>query len=50
MKNQKNNFVYSLRITKEQRQLLKNNKTIKNDLNNYVRDYLNSFLGENKKS
>ena len=50
MRKKENNYVYSLRITKEQMSLLKNNKEIKEDLNNYVREYLDSFLEQNKKS
>ena len=44
MKSQKNNYVYSLRINKEQMELLKRNKEIKEDLNKYVKEYLDSFL------
>ena len=47
MKNRKNNYVYSLRINKEQMDLLKKNRNIKEDLNRYVREYLDSFLKEN---
>ena len=44
MKIKKDNYVYSVKITKEQMSFLKNNKDIKNDLNTYVREYINSFL------
>lgn len=44
MKSRKNNYVYSIQITKEQRELLKKSETIKKDLDAYVRDYLNSFF------
>ena len=46
MKTRKNNYVYSIQITKEQRELLKKSETIKKDLDKYVRDYLNSFFNE----
>ena len=50
MRKKENNYVYSLRINKEQMSLLKNNKDIKQDLNKYVREYLNSFLEQKKSS
>lgn len=39
-------YVYSIRITKKQNNLLKNNKWIKEELDKYIREYLNGFLQE----
>jgi hypothetical protein len=41
-------YVYSIRLTKEQRTLLKNNESIKTDLDKYIIQYLNSFLDDKK--
>jgi len=41
-KNLKNN-VYSIRITKEQKQILKKNDWIKKDLDKLVRDFLKIY-------
>jgi hypothetical protein len=37
-------FVYSIRITKDENQLLKKNKNIKKELNEIVRQYLEAYL------
>ena len=50
MRKKENNYVYSLRITKEEHKLLKDHKELKQDLNRYVKEYLKVFLEQNKKS
>jgi hypothetical protein len=37
-------FVYSIKITKEESQLLKKNKNLKKELNEIVRQYLKAYL------
>jgi hypothetical protein len=37
-------FVYSIKITKEEDQLLKKNKNLKKELNEIVRQYLKAYL------
>lgn len=37
-------FVYSIRLTKRQKELLKKNPEIKKDLDKIVLDYLNIYL------
>jgi hypothetical protein len=37
-------FVYSIRITKDEDQLLKKNKNLKKELNEIVRQYLKAYL------
>lgn len=37
-------FVYSIKITKEENQLLKKNKNLKKELNELVRQYLKAYL------
>jgi hypothetical protein len=37
-------FVYSIKITKEENQLLKKNKNLKKELNEIVRQYLKAYL------
>lgn len=37
-------FVYSIRITKDEGQLLKKNKNLKKELNEIVRQYLKAYL------
>ena len=43
----KNNYVYSIRINKNERNMLKKNESIKRDLDKIVRDYLKHFVIEN---
>lgn len=45
MKRKKTNqFVYSIKITKEEDQLLRKNKNLKKELNEIVRQYLKAYL------
>jgi len=37
-------FVYSIKITREENQLLKKNKNLKKELNEIVRQYLKAYL------
>lgn len=37
-------FVYSIKITKEEDQLLRKNKNLKKELNEIVRQYLKAYL------
>jgi len=37
-------FVYSIRITKEEKDILKKNEWIKNELDKLVKDYLSIYL------
>lgn len=37
-------FVYSIKITREENQLLKKNKNLKKELNEIVRKYLKAYL------
>jgi hypothetical protein len=39
-----NQFVYSIKITKEEDQLLRKNKNLKKELNEIVRQYLKAYL------
>lgn len=39
-----NQFVYSIKITKEENQLLKKNKNLKKELNEIVKQYLKAYL------
>jgi hypothetical protein len=39
-----NQFVYSIKITKEEDQLLRKNKNAKKELNEIVRQYLKAYL------
>ena len=48
MKLRKRNYVYSIQISKEQRDMLKKNENVKKDLDKMVRDYLNHFVIENQ--
>lgn len=41
---EKRKEVYSIRITSKQKNLIRNNKEIKEDLDKYVITYLKSFL------
>ncbi|MGL4739420.1 MAG: hypothetical protein ACRC41_01235 [Sarcina sp.] len=36
--------IYCIRISEEEKALLKNNPTLKSDLDSYVRMYLNAFI------
>ena len=47
MRLRKRNYVYSIQITKNQRDMLKKNENVKKDLDKIVRDYLNHFTIEN---
>lgn len=38
-------FVYSIKITKEENQLLKKNIDLKKELDEIVKKYLNTYLG-----
>lgn len=42
-------YVYSIRLTKEQRDLLKNNEWIKRELDEMILKYLNIYLSERKR-
>ena len=48
MKLRKKTYVYSIQITKVQRDMLKKNDDVKKDLDKVVRDYLNHFVIENE--
>lgn len=39
-------FVYSLKITKDENRLLKKNENLKKELNNFVKQYLKAYLGD----
>lgn len=41
---EKKKEVYSIRITSKQKNLIRNNKNIKEDLDRYVTSYLSSFF------
>lgn len=43
-----NNEVFSMRISKSQKEVLEKNKFIKNDIVNYVRNYLSSYVMDKK--